>query len=61
MEPAFIIISTTAPAAGSLVRTADPTDRGLIVGSAVWTERLFLKRLGVALKWSESGVARKGL
>jgi hypothetical protein len=27
----------------------------------VWTERLFLKRLGVALKWSESGVARKGL
>ena len=29
------IIPATAPAARSLVRTADPTDRGLIVGSAV--------------------------
>ena len=40
---AFVIILATAPAARSLVRTADPTDRGLIVGSAVRTKRRWPK------------------
>ena len=38
-RPALVIIPTTVVAARALVRTAEPTDRGLPVGSAVRTDR----------------------
>jgi hypothetical protein len=43
---AFPIILSTVQVARSMVRTADPTDRGLLVGSAVRTERRFSNENG---------------